>query len=334
MQTEHLELGAESYVAAHAYLTGAVRRAGTAPSTPSRWSAATSASATPSGSARTPRSSPSTTRWPTRTSRCSASRSPPRASPSATTSGSAPTSWSSTASRSATRPCWRPAPWSPRTCRPAPSSVATPPGCCAGGSRRPAPATAARTGDLGERLAAFADPGPRAGGGRPRPVVAARTCRTGCSSTDRATRPTVRAQCDAVEIADLLLGRAPDQLPAAEQVRRLRALQDPKTGLVPTFDPEGRPLASRPTWPTATSATTCSASATPSTCWAAASSTPCTGSPELDAAELVEAWTASPGRAGPGARAPGSTCWAPRCAGTCPAGSAVPPARRRPCSAG
>ncbi|BEL04420.1 hypothetical protein Q0Z83_026110 [Actinoplanes sichuanensis] len=45
--------------------------------------------------------------------------------------------------------------------------------------------------------------------------------------TDRPGAPaTVRAQCDAVEIADLLLGRAPDQLPAEEQIRRLRAPQD------------------------------------------------------------------------------------------------------------
>ncbi|MFI5842480.1 acyltransferase [Catenuloplanes sp. NPDC051500] len=46
---------------------------------------------------------------------------------------------------------------------------------------------------------------------------------------------TVRAQCDAVEVADLLLGRAPDQLPAEEQIRRLRGWQDPATGLVPEW---------------------------------------------------------------------------------------------------
>ncbi|MEU7661942.1 acyltransferase [Streptomyces lincolnensis] len=48
--------------------------------------------------------------------------------------------------------------------------------------------------------------------------------------------PTVRAHCDAVEIADLLLGSAPAQVPAQEHVVRLRALQDPDTGLVPEFD--------------------------------------------------------------------------------------------------
>jgi hypothetical protein len=47
--------------------------------------------------------------------------------------------------------------------------------------------------------------------------------------------PTVRAHCDAVEIAALLLGEAPPQLPAAEHAARLRALQDPGTGLVPEF---------------------------------------------------------------------------------------------------
>ncbi|HWU45411.1 MAG TPA: DapH/DapD/GlmU-related protein, partial [Humibacter sp.] len=45
--------------------------------------------------------------------------------------------------------------------------------------------------------------------------------------------PTVRAQCDAIEVAQLLLGSAPPQLPATEQIRRLRDAQDPTSGLVP-----------------------------------------------------------------------------------------------------
>src|SRR5205085_426830 len=53
--------------------------------------------------------------------------------------------------------------------------------------------------------------------------------------------PTVRAHCDAVEIADLLLGSAPGQLTADEHVRRLAALQDPGTGLLPEW---GEPLPS------------------------------------------------------------------------------------------
>lgn len=53
--------------------------------------------------------------------------------------------------------------------------------------------------------------------------------------------PTVRAHCDAVEIADLLLGSPPGQLTGEEHVRRLTALQDPDTGLVPEW---GEPLPS------------------------------------------------------------------------------------------
>ncbi|GAA2290883.1 hypothetical protein GCM10010234_34840 [Streptomyces hawaiiensis] len=49
------------------------------------------------------------------------------------------------------------------------------------------------------------------------------------------TEPTVRAHCDAVEIADLLLGDVPPHLTAPEHVERLRALQDPATGLVPEY---------------------------------------------------------------------------------------------------
>lgn len=53
--------------------------------------------------------------------------------------------------------------------------------------------------------------------------------------------PTVRAQCDAIEIADLLLGRAPDQLTVPSQVDRLRGWQDPDTGLVGSLRPDGTP---------------------------------------------------------------------------------------------
>lgn len=45
--------------------------------------------------------------------------------------------------------------------------------------------------------------------------------------------PTVRAHCDAIEIADLLLGSTPPQLPKHEHVRRLAERQDRVTGLVP-----------------------------------------------------------------------------------------------------
>lgn len=47
-----------------------------------------------------------------------------------------------------------------------------------------------------------------------------------------APQPTVRAHCDAVELADLLLSRPPPQLPSADHVARLRASQDRRSGLV------------------------------------------------------------------------------------------------------
>lgn len=53
---------------------------------------------------------------------------------------------------------------------------------------------------------------------------------------------TVRAQADAVEIADLLLGQAPPQLSAEEQIRRLQSLQDREHGMVSAFDEDGRQL--------------------------------------------------------------------------------------------
>ncbi len=55
--------------------------------------------------------------------------------------------------------------------------------------------------------------------------------------------PTVRAHCDAVELADLLLGRPPDQLLPAEHVARLADRQDAACGLVPEL---GSALAARP----------------------------------------------------------------------------------------
>lgn len=55
--------------------------------------------------------------------------------------------------------------------------------------------------------------------------------------------PTVRAHCDALEIADLLLGSVPPQLSRDEHVARLQALQDSVTGLVPEFGPNDYRLA-------------------------------------------------------------------------------------------
>ncbi|QFR01141.1 acyltransferase [Streptomyces phaeolivaceus] len=56
------------------------------------------------------------------------------------------------------------------------------------------------------------------------------------------TAPTVRAHCDAVEIADLLLSSAPDQLDAAEHIERLASLQDRETGLVPELGERPPPM--------------------------------------------------------------------------------------------
>ncbi|MFI2105443.1 acyltransferase [Isoptericola sp. NPDC019693] len=58
--------------------------------------------------------------------------------------------------------------------------------------------------------------------------------------------PTVRAQCDAVEIADLLLGAAPPQLTPEEQVERLRSWQDPATGMVGELGADLEPVPPRP----------------------------------------------------------------------------------------
>src|SRR6185437_12412266 len=63
--------------------------------------------------------------------------------------------------------------------------------------------------------------------------------------------PTVRAQADAIEIADLLLGGAPRQLPVDEQVERLRAWQDAASGRVPRMLRDGAladPLDSADDW--------------------------------------------------------------------------------------
>ncbi|WP_402462795.1 acyltransferase [Isoptericola aurantiacus] len=57
---------------------------------------------------------------------------------------------------------------------------------------------------------------------------------------------TVRAQCDAVEIADLLLGGPPPQRPGDDLAALLRSWQDPGTGLVGELGPDGLPTAPGP----------------------------------------------------------------------------------------
>lgn len=63
--------------------------------------------------------------------------------------------------------------------------------------------------------------------------------------TDRpGVSPTVRAQCDAIEIADLLLGTAPPQLSAEAQAKRLRGWQDASSGAVASLRADGKQLPS------------------------------------------------------------------------------------------
>lgn len=96
-------------------------------------------------------------------------------------------------------------------------------------------AAAAGSGGLDARLEAFGD--------RLReetPAILERSWVGGLGLfRDAPAAPTsVRAQCDAIELAALALGSAPPQLPAAEQVARLRSWQHPGTGLVGRLDGE------------------------------------------------------------------------------------------------
>ncbi|HEX2144414.1 MAG TPA: acyltransferase, partial [Glycomyces sp.] len=91
-------------------------------------------------------------------------------------------------------------------------------------------------GGLGDRVTAFAD--------RARAEAAALLDRcwhpeSGMFIDRPGAAPTVRAQCDAIEIADLLLGTAPVQVPADDQIARLRSWQEPVSGLVGQLDEHG-----------------------------------------------------------------------------------------------
>ncbi len=58
--------------------------------------------------------------------------------------------------------------------------------------------------------------------------------------------PTVRAQCDALEVAALLSDGAPGPLPLDEHLDRLQSLQDSGNGLVRRFDATGSPVPGTP----------------------------------------------------------------------------------------
>ena len=153
--------------------------------------------------------------------------------------------------------------------------------------------------------------------------------------TDRPGTPaTVRAQCDAIEIADLLLGRPPAQLSADEQVQRLRGWQDPRTGLVTRCAPTESPPEPSVDSSTPTPHTTCSASGTPRTCWAARFPNPSGSSPMPPPPSSTRSWTASPGPAEPGPPATSSTPSARPCCGTSGTGNRASRGRWRRCSAG
>ncbi|MFH8252295.1 acyltransferase [Microbacterium sp. B2969] len=83
-------------------------------------------------------------------------------------------------------------------------------------------------GDLGARLAAFADRARDQAGD-----VLDRSWEGSLFADRPGVAPTVRAQADAIEIADLLLGTAPPQAPLETQIERLRGWQDAATGRVP-----------------------------------------------------------------------------------------------------
>ena len=92
------------------------------------------------------------------------------------------------------------------------------------------------TDDLATRVAAFADTARSQ-------VVAVLdrsfSAETGLFTDRPGVDPTVRAQCDAIEIADLLLGIAPPQLPVDAQADRLRGWQDASTGAVASLRADG-----------------------------------------------------------------------------------------------
>lgn len=99
------------------------------------------------------------------------------------------------------------------------------------------PGAADGVGGLGDRLARF--------GVRARADAASLLARSWSDEDglfiDRpGAAATIRAQADAVEIADLLTGAAPPQLSVDEQIRRLHAWQNPSTGAVAPLDADGR----------------------------------------------------------------------------------------------
>ncbi|GAA5035572.1 acyltransferase [Actinopolymorpha pittospori] len=123
--------------------------------------------------------------------------------------------------------------------------------------RRTSGGSAGSAGDLTSRLAAFGDkaraqaedvlarywkPEPEAADARGTDDPFASGILAGGRFLDRpGAAPTVRAWCDAVEIADLLLGTAPPQASGAEIAAHLRSRQDADSGLLPDYAETGQP---------------------------------------------------------------------------------------------
>lgn len=85
-----------------------------------------------------------------------------------------------------------------------------------------------RTGSLSAKLSGFASIAREQA-----PTILARSwnpqAAEGLFSDRPDAAPTVRAQCDAIEVSSLLLRRAPDQLPVDVQIARLQSYQDLET---------------------------------------------------------------------------------------------------------
>ena len=93
--------------------------------------------------------------------------------------------------------------------------------------------------DLAARVAAFAE------SARSQAIAVldrSFSTETGLFSDRPGVDPTVRAQCDAIEIADLLLGTAPPQVPVDAQAERLRGWQDASTGAVASLRADGKQM--------------------------------------------------------------------------------------------
>jgi acetyltransferase-like isoleucine patch superfamily enzyme len=102
--------------------------------------------------------------------------------------------------------------------------------------RAPPAAEAAEPDPLVARLTAF---GKRARADAVAVLERSWDARSGLFVDRPGAEATVRAQCDAIELADLLLGHAPAHLPRERQVERLHSWQDAATGLVARIGPEG-----------------------------------------------------------------------------------------------